>query len=79
MMQRLPVEGHQAIIDLHVILFFLRWQRQHGLLFLHPAIAWAGLDSLMLTLIGHIVQPAQAVTICGFNIDGDPHRTQARH
>ncbi|RRW67863.1 hypothetical protein EGJ48_19340 [Pantoea dispersa] len=35
--------------------------------------------SFMLTLIGHIVQPAQAVTVCGFNIDGDPHRTQACH
>lgn len=60
MMQRLPVEGHLAFVDLHIILFFLRWQCQHGLLFLHPAITGAALDSFMLTLIGHIVQPAQA-------------------
>lgn len=79
MMQRLPVEGHQAFVHLHVILFFLRRQCQHGLLFLHPAIAGAGLDSFMLPLIVHILQPAQTVTVCGFKIDGDPHRAQARH
>lgn len=36
-----------------------------------PAITGAGLDSFMLPLIGHIVPPAQAVSVCGFNIDGD--------
>lgn len=36
-------------------------------------------DSFMLPLIRHIVQPAQAVTVCGLNIDGDPHRAKTRH
>ncbi len=41
----MPVEGHQTFVDLQVILFFLQWQCQHGLLFLHPATAEAGLGS----------------------------------
>lgn len=79
MMQWQPVEGHHAFVYLHVILFFLRRQRQHGLLFFSPAIAGTGLDSLMLLLISAIMQPVQAVAAGCFNVNGDPQRTQTRH
>lgn len=76
MMQWLPVEGHQAFVYLYVILFFLWRQSQHGLLFFDPTIAGTGLDSFMLPLVSDIVQPAQAVAVGCFNIDGYPQRTR---
>lgn len=72
------VEVHQIFTRMHVILFFLRRQCQHGLLLFEPAIAGTGLDCFMLSLVSDIVQPAQTVAVGCFNIDSDPHRAQAQ-
>ncbi|PVU32011.1 hypothetical protein A8M59_21450 [Yersinia pestis] len=56
MMQGVFVEVHQIFIKMHVILFFLRRQCQHGLLLFEPAIAGTGLDCFMLSLVSDIVQ-----------------------
>jgi hypothetical protein len=79
MKQWLSVGGQLAFVHLHVILFFLRRQSQHGLLFFDSATAGAGLDSFMFPLVGNIVQPTQDVTVGCFNVNGDPHRAQAGH
>ncbi|AJK12033.1 hypothetical protein CH60_2472 [Yersinia pestis str. Pestoides B] len=63
MMQGVFVEVHQIFIKMHVILFFLRRQCQHGLLLFEPAIAGTGLDCFMLSLVSDIVQPAQTVAV----------------
>ena len=59
MMQGVFVEVHQIFIKMHVILFFLRRQCQHGLLLFEPAIAGTGLDCFMLSLVSDIVQPGR--------------------
>lgn len=51
MMQGVFVEVHQIFTRMHVILFFLRRQCQHGLLLFEPAIAGTGLDCLALLQI----------------------------
>lgn len=79
MMQGVFVEVHQIFIKMHVILFFLRRQCQHGLLLFEPAIAGTCLDCFMLSLVSDIVQLAQTVAVGYFNIDSDPHRAQASH
>ena len=45
------VEVHLIFTRMHVILFFLRRQCQHGLLLFEPAIAGTGLDCFMLSLV----------------------------
>ncbi len=66
------IKVHQIFTRMHVILFFLRRQCQHGLLLFEPAIAGTGLDCFMLSLVSDIVQPAQTVAVGCFNIDSDP-------
>ncbi|AKS61667.1 hypothetical protein M478_398 [Yersinia pestis 2944] len=79
MMQGVFVEVHQIFIKMHVILFFLRRQCQHGLLLFEPAIAGTGLDCFMLSLVSDIVQPAQTVAVGCFNIGpGIPLRGPGR-
>lgn len=78
-MQRITVDELDVFSDQQL---FYRpiWRKcQHGLLLFQPAVAGSAVDCLVLTMVGYLVEPAEAFAISGFNVQHDADRSAPRH
>ena len=79
MVQRITVEELDVFSD-QQLLYRPIWRKcQHGLLLFQPAVAGSAVDCLVLTTVGYLVEPAEAFTISGFNVQHDAGRSEPRH
>ncbi len=78
-MQRMAIEELDVFFDQQLFCGFVRRERQHGLLFFHPTIVRAAVDSLMYPLIGYFVEPTPAFTVCCLNIRCNPGGSESGH